>query len=491
MSGGPAASLPTSVEELCALVVELVEANAGLREVIAAKDHQIASLERRIAELERQLGADSSTSNRPPSSDSPYRKPVRRSSRTSSGRRPGKQPGDPGSTMPLVDDPDEVVACDPGCCGACGEDLSEAPVVGVVRRQVVDLPPPLAPWVTEYQIITRACPACGSCSSGTAPECAPARVQYGPRVLARAAELVCAHYLPVARATRLMRSMLGVGVSTGFVATVRHRAAQLLEPTFLPRVRQLLRSAGVLHVDETPGRAAGGLQYVHVAATEFLTAMHTGGRSTADIDAGAVLPGYAGTIVRDGYAGYTHLIDAHHAWCGAHLLRDLRAVHTADPETQLWAAAMATTLTDANTAAATARASGQTTLDPEVLATIRNHYRGATALGISTNSARAGPLAADALSLARRFRTYEDIILRFVADLAVPFTNNQAERDIRPVKVQQRTSGGAWRTLQGLADFAIVQSYLSTAAKWGLDHYDALYQLFTTGAWLPPAAQPC
>jgi transposase len=143
-------------------------------------------------------------------------------------------------------------------------------------------------------------------------------VQYGPRVLARAAELVCAHYLPVARAAHLMRSMLGVGVSTGFVATVRHRAAQLLEPTFLPRVRQLLRSAGVLHVDETPGRAAGGLEYVHVAATPFLTAMHTGGRSAADIDAGDVLPGYAGTIVRDGYAGYTHLIDAHHAWCGAH-----------------------------------------------------------------------------------------------------------------------------------------------------------------------------
>jgi transposase len=230
---------------------------------------------------------------------------------------------------------------------------------------------------------------------------------------------------------------------------------------------------------------------VHVAATEFLTAMHTGGRSAADIDAGDVLPGYTGTIVRDGYAGYTHLIDAHHAWCGAHLLRDLRVVHTADPEGQLWAAAMATTLTDATTAAAAARASGQTTLDPEVLATIRNHYRGATALGIHTNSARAGPLAADALTLARRFRTHEDMILRFVVDLAVPFTNNQAERDIRPVKVQQRTSGGCWRTLQGLADFAIVQSYLSTATKWGLDHYDALYQLFTTGAWLPPAAQPC
>ncbi len=310
-------------------------------------------------------------------------------------------------------------------------------------------------------------------------------------MLARAAELVCAHYLPVARAAHLMRSMLGVGVSTGFVATIRHRAAQLLESTFLPRVRELLRGVGVLHVDETPGRAAGGLEYVHVAATPFLTAMHTGGRSAADIDAGAILPGYTGTIVRDGYAGYTHLIDAHHAWCGAHLLRDLRAIHTADPETQLWATAMATTLTEANTAVAAARAAGQTTLDPQTPATIRNRYHGATALGITTNSARAGPLAADALTLAQRFRTHEDMILRFVVDLAVPFTNNQAERDVRPVKVQQRTSGGAWRTLQGLTDFAIVQSYLSTATKWGLDHYDILYQLFTTGAWLPPAAQPC
>jgi transposase len=143
MSGGPAASLPTSVEELRALVAELLEVNAGLGDVIAVKDRQIASLEQRIGELERRLGADSSTSSRPPSSDSPYRKPVRRSSRKSSGRRPGKQPGDPGSTMPLVDDPDEVITCDPGCCGGCGADLSGAPVVGLARRQVVEvLPPP-------------------------------------------------------------------------------------------------------------------------------------------------------------------------------------------------------------------------------------------------------------------------------------------------------------------------------------------------------------
>jgi transposase len=491
VSGGPAASLLTSVEELRALVGELVQDNAGVREVIAAKDGQIAAVEARIAELERRLGADASTSSRPPSSDSLYRKPTRRSSRSSSGRRPGTQPGDPGSTMPLVDDPDEVISCDPGCCGGCGADVSGQPVIGVQRRQVVELPASAPPRVREYRWVSRACAACGNTTTARAPALVAARVQYGPGVLARAAELLCAHYLPVGRAARLMRSMLAVPVSVGFMAGVRARAARALEATFLPRVRELLHQVGVLHGEETPGRAAGGLEYVHAPATPFLTARHTGGRSAEDIDAGAVLPGYAGTIVRDGYAGYAHLIDAHHAWCGAHLLCDLRAVHTADPDTQVWAAAMASTLTDANTAAAAARTAGHTTLDPPTLATIRNHYRGATALGISTNSARAGPLAKDALTLAQRFRTHEDMILRFVVDLAVPFTHNQAERDIRPIKIQQRTSGGAWRTLAGLADFAIVLSYLSTATKWGLDHYYVLYQLFTTGAWLPPAAAPC
>jgi transposase len=479
------------VEELRALVVELLEAHADLQKVIAVKDHQIVCLERRIAELERRLGADSSTSSRPPSSDSPYHKPVRRSSRKSSGRRPGKQPGDPGSTMPLVEDPDEVITGEPGCCGGCGADLAGAPVVAVQRRQVLEVILPTAPRVTEYRIVTRACVVCGATATAAPPTYPLARVQYGPTVLARAAELVCAHYLPVARAARLMRSIVGVPVSVGFMASVRGRAARMLEQTFLPRVRQLLRQAGVLHVDETPARAAGGLGYVHVAATTYLTALHTGGRSKADIDAGDVLPGYTGTIVRDGYAGHTHLIDAHHAWCGAHLLRDLRAVHDADPDGQLWAAALATTLTDATTTAATARAAGQTILDPQTLATIRNHYRGAIAKAITDNSARAGPLAIDALALARRFRDHEDTILRFVVDLAVPFTNNQAERDVRPVKIQQRTSGGAWRTLTGLADFAIVQSYLSTATKWGLDTLDVLTQLFTGQPWLPPAPEPC
>ncbi|MGH3188041.1 MAG: IS66 family transposase [Streptosporangiaceae bacterium] len=182
--------------------------------------------------------------------------------------------------------------------------------------------PPPPPVVTGYQVAATQCPECGEVSAGLAPAGVTGRAQYGPRVHAQAALAVCANYLPVVRATRMLRPLAGVSVSTGFVAGVRGKAAARLGP-FMDRVRELLPAAPVLYADETPARAAGKLHYVHVACTEFLTAMHTGDRSKEAIDAGQVLPGYAGTIVRDGYKGYEHLTDALHAWCGAHGLRDL------------------------------------------------------------------------------------------------------------------------------------------------------------------------
>ena len=122
-------------------------------------------------------------------------------------------------------------------------------------------------------------------------------------------------------------------------------------------------------------RVGARLHYVHVACTEFLTAMHTGGRSADDIDAGGVLPGYTGTIVRDGYAGYQHLADALHAWCGAHGLRDLRGVYESDPDGQVWARSMADLLIWANAHATAARAAGQARLGDAQLAETTTWYR--------------------------------------------------------------------------------------------------------------------
>ena len=161
-----------------------------------------------------------------------------------------------------------------------------------------------------------------------------------------------------------------------------------------------------------------------------------------------------------------------------------------DPDGQIWARSMADLLIHANAKATAARAAGKPRLGDAALAQIRSWYQGAVAKGITDNQNRRGKTGKDGLRLARRFRDHQDMILRFTTDLAVGFTSNQAERDVRPVKVQMRTSGGCWRTLEGLADFAVVQSYLSTAAKWGIDQLNALTQLFTDGPWLPDAIRP-
>jgi transposase len=134
-----------------------------------------------------------------------------------------------------------------------------------------------------------------------------------------------------------------------------------------------------------------------------------------------------------------------------------------------------------------ARAEGRDELSVAELDVIARLYTGALARARTDNPTI---LAGHARTLAARFETYREMILRFTTDLAVPWTNNLAERQVRPAKLQQRASGGCWRTLQGLTDYAITQSYLSTARQWGITRIDALRQLFTTGPWIPPALTP-
>ena len=180
-----------------------------------------------------------------------------------------------------------------------------------------------------------------------------------------------------------------------------------------------------------------------------------------------------------------------HAWCGAHLLRDLKDLYEFEPAGQDWAARMAGLLIEARDAARDARAGGKKVLDLDVLGDLVDRYRAIAMSGLAANVYRRTATAKDARRIARRFLKHEDMILRFITrpDLDI-FTNNEAERTIRPVKVQQRASGGCWRTLDGLADFAVVQSYLSTATKWGITKIAALRGLFSGNPWMPPGIEP-
>ncbi len=451
-----------SAEELSALpAAELAVRLAEAYRLIAELTGQNERLAARLGQLERQAGKDSSTSSRPPSSDSPYKKKgADRSLRERGKRRPGKQPGGPGATMHLVDDPDESFDCPPALCRGCGADLAGEPVAAQRRHQVTGIEPAPAPKVSEYVAQAKQCPGCGTVTEGELPAHVRARASFGPETCAQAANLAVGHYIPVYRATLLLCQLAGIAVSTGWMAGIRGRAAGLVEASgFMDRVRDLLKTAPAVHADETPARAAGGTRYVHLACTRYLTCMHTGDRSADAIDAGQVLPGYQGVIVRDGYAGYGHLTDALHAWCGVHLLRDLKGLYEFEPGKQEWASRMACLLIEARDAAAAARQAGQSALEAAVLEDLVTRYRELAAAGLAASLYRRSATAKDARRIARRFLGFEDLILRFTTrpDLDI-FSNNEAERTIRPVKIQQRSSGGSWRTLQGLADFALVQS---------------------------------
>jgi len=326
-----------SAEELSALLAaRLAEAYRLIGELTTRAEQlaaQVGRLSARVEDLERQARRDSSTSSRPPSFDSPYeKKGGDRSLRERGRRRPGKQPGSPGTTMNLIDDPDERVWCPPAACRGCGAGLAGVAAVAQRRHQVTDIEPTPGPKVAKYVAQAKQCPCCGAVTEGELPPHVRARASFGPETCAQAANLTCGHHIPVYRATLLLGQLAGITVSTGWTAGVRGKAAVLVEASgFMDRVRELLKTAPAVHADETPARAAGGTRYVHLACTRYLTCMHTGDRSAEAIDAGGVLPGYQGIIVRDGYAGYGHLTDALHAWCAVHLLRDLKGLYDFEP----------------------------------------------------------------------------------------------------------------------------------------------------------------
>jgi len=460
-----------------------------LRAAYAEQAHLIATLQARVAELERRLGQDSSNSSKPPSQDG-LRKPARaqrRAAERAEDRRPGKQPGAPGAHLAQVEEPDEVAWHVPDRCGGCGAELTDVRVVGVEARQVFDLPR-LRLGVVEHRAQRRRC-ARGTTTAATFPAHVRAAACYGPGVRALVCYLCVHQHLPVDRAAQLLADVLGAPVATGTLAAVVAEGARGLGG-FARVVREGLAAAPVAHFDETGARVAGRLHWVHSASTSLLSlfTVHAK-RGKVAMDAAGVLPRFGGVAVHDGWAPYWRYEEVTHALCGAHLLRELEAI-TEEPG-QGWAAGMAELLVDAKLVADRARAAGAGRVDDQVRARLYARYERLLADGQAANPPppasgrrrRRAPRSPAARLLAR-LDAQRDEVLRSLDDTRVPFDNNQAERDLRMVKLQQKISG-CWRTLAGAEAFLVLRSYLATARKHGRNPLTVLGQLFQGQVWLP------
>jgi transposase len=466
-----------------------------LRAAAAEQARVIQGLQARVAELERQLGKHSGNSSKPPSSDGLAKPPAPTRERRGGarGRRPGKQPGAPGAHLAQVAEPDEVIWHVPDRCQGCGAELADARVTGVEARQVFDLPP-LRLAVAEYRAQRRRC-ACGTITQAVFPAEARAAACYGPGIRALCCYLLAHQHLPVDRAAQLLADLLGAPVATGTLAAVLAEGAAGLDG-FVEVVRAGLAGASVAHFDETGARVAGRLHWVHSASTSLLSlfTVHAK-RGKVAMDAAGVLPGFAGVAVHDGWSPYWRYEQVTHALCGAHLRRELEAI--TDEPGQGWAAGMAELLADAKTQADRARDAGAERVDDGVRARLHARYQRLLANGHAANppprprpgQRRRGRLRrSPAANLLGRLDRHRVEVLRFLDDLRVPFDNNQAERDLRMVKLQQKISG-CWRTLAGAQAFLTVRSYIATARKHGVNPLHALRQLFQGNPWLPAPAE--
>ena len=470
------------------------------REQLARLSAQIEELTAQIGELTRKLGRNSRNSSLPPSADRPSNtgggpaqqedggqstSPRRRGRRGQSGRKPGGQPGRAGRTRELTDNPDDVEDHQPGECAGCGGDLTDAHEAGVVRRQVVDIPEPVAPHVIEHRLHARRC-GCGHTTTAAAPPGVDAPVQYGPNVAAVAVYLVVFQHVPIERTVMMLADVCGIDVSTGWVSgQVGKAGAALAEATAAIVAR--LRAGRVLGVDETSVSVGGVRYWLHVARNDHFTAyfLHPC-RGRDAVDEFAVLPDYDGVVVHDALAVYDgpDYATATHALCGAHLLRDLTAAAEDNPD-QAWPTQAIEALLALNTLATTARDTA-TNMDPDAKAAQLRWFTHAITVGLANHPRAPGRKQTPTRNLLQRIDKRRAEYLRYIDDLAVPFTNNGSERDLRPAKTQQKISG-CHRSKTTASHWYTIRGYISTLRKHHEPILAHLRGALTGNPWMPPA----
>ncbi len=449
---------------------------------------QLAALTARVQELEARLGGHSQNSHRPPSSDGPRKPP--RSQRTRSGKSPGGQPGHPGQTLAMTATPDAVVEHAPTRCTTCGADLAGVAAAAVQRRQVVDLPP-LRLAVTEHRAATVCCPHCRRPTTAPFPVTAGQPVQYGPRLLGLGVYLRHYQLLPYQRISDLLADLFGGGPSGGTLHRASLRCAAALTGVEAA-LKTALGTAAVAHADETSVMVAGRRQWVHVLSTARLThyARHAK-RGQAATDAIGILPAFAGRLIHDAWAPYWRY-PCRHGLCNAHHLRELAAV--AEQPGQGWASELHALLVAMKRHVDHGRAVGWTSSPPAARDHFVARYRALLAAGAAANPpprrAADGPKRgrlkqSKARNLLDRLAAREDEVLAFLHEWAVPFDNNQAERDLRMLKVQQKISG-TFREAAGADAFCRIRGYIATLRKQA---HHVLTALELTFAGHPP--MPC
>ena len=443
----------------------------------------------RIQELERKLAKDSNNSSKPPSTDGFKKK--RKSNRGKSKRSPGGQKGHNGQTLQLVDNPDNVKIDKISNCIHCGHRFNKDQK-RIKRRQEIEIPP-IELEVIEYQIEEGECPCCGKVTSGIFPEHITKAIQYGQRFRSFMVYLSQYQLIPYERTVELCNDLFNYSFSKGTLFNfIKECYNKLKYPE--AEIKNIITQSYVVNFDESGGYCNGSRGWFHVASTESLTffSFHEK-RGREAMDEIGILPNFTGIAVHDFYASYLKYKSAH-ALCNGHLLRELKFLH--EEEGQMWALKLKDLIEEINDKVNSYKEIGKrNSLIPSKLISFEIEYEKIIKAGLRKNPRNKGkpgkrgrPKQNDARKLLERLSKWKKSYLAFMYDFNIPFDNNQAERDIRMLKVQQKISG-CFRSEFGAKFFCRIRGYISTVRKNNQNVLEALVMAFKGKPFIPNYAE--
>lgn len=452
-----------------------------LMEEIVQLNQTIESLNQTIRELQEKLNQNSKNSSRPPSSDG-LKKPLvnkDRSLRRPSGRKPGGQNGHEGRYFSALSKPDHTehhMHSDCTCCPYHDACLEKA-CTREVRHEVDAV---LKTDVTAHKLMmVKDCPLHGGTKAGSFPENIKAAVQYGRNLQALVVAFNTVGAVSIHRTHEILSSVFQISLATGTIKNMVGRCAQILNGTY-EEIRRQMSRRDLIHCDETGTRVDGKTCWVHNASDSGFTFLSISRkRGQAGMNEAGILPVYHGTLVHDCWNSYWKYEDVRHAVCCAHLLRELNGVEQNHPE-QTWAPEFKKLLLSMKKAKEKALAKGKAEIsryyhqkfDKQYDALLKTAYA-ENPLPEPGNKKRGRPKKGRILNLIGRLDKYKASVCLFINDLTVPFDNNQAEWDIRMVKVKTKVSG-CFRSMEGAQEYLIIMSYIGTARKHGINPYEAI-----------------
>ena len=413
-----------------------------------------------VADLRARLDSNSHNSNKPPSSDGYKKQTVKPALPKGKGRSQGGQKGHKGHTLQQVESPDKTVTCIPGIC-TCGHEFKKEQLILAEKRQVFDLPQPKLE-ITEYQIFKACCPACGQEQKGVAPEGVNAPAQYGNKVKAFVVLLNVNYKLPFKKIQLLVSDLFSYPINESTISLAGEKCYEKLEESERI-IKSKIIGTNVVHADETGLRTAGKLHWLHTATTLLYTYLfvHEKRGSGAIQSNKSVLRDYIGWLVHDCWGSYFNLQNLKHAICGAHILRELEGL--IETRETRWAKVFKSFLLSVSMMPFEERVKRRNYIE--------SRYDRICSIGekaesppVKTTGRKGRYKRTKGRNLVERLIRERGAILAFAFNKEVPFTNNLAERDIRPAKVKQKISN-CFRTFKGAEIYARIEGFVSTARK--------------------------